>query len=84
MKSDDFFIGWLPAPVRYIQFLRPIILAGLFAFLGMGQWLDEDIPWMGIRVDKVRHKDLLQNQLRQRIGHLRELDPCRFNRRHIA
>lgn len=36
MKPDDFFIGWLPAPVRYIQFLRPIILAGLFAFLGIG------------------------------------------------
>lgn len=36
MKPDDFFIGWLPTPARYTQFLRPIILAGLFAFLGIG------------------------------------------------
>lgn len=36
MNSDDFFIGWLPTPAHYTQFLRPIILAGLFAFLGIG------------------------------------------------
>jgi len=36
MKPDDFFIGWLPTPVRYIQFLRPIILAVLFTFVVLG------------------------------------------------
>ncbi|HQR05283.1 MAG TPA: hypothetical protein PLN21_00600 [Gemmatales bacterium] len=36
MKPDDFFIGWLPTPARYTQFLRPIILAALFTFLGIG------------------------------------------------
>lgn len=36
MKPDEFFIGWLPTPARYTQFLRPIILIGLFALLGIG------------------------------------------------
>jgi hypothetical protein len=53
-NRDEFFVGWLPMPPRYVRFLRPIVAALLLAaggtaatlaFLqrdpGTGQW-DED------------------------------------------
>jgi hypothetical protein len=30
-SNDDFFIGWLPMPSRYIRFLRPLVVALLIA-----------------------------------------------------
>lgn len=64
MKPDDFFIGWLPIPARYIKFLRPVIVLSLFAFLGLGllvassqqspgtaQWNEGDVVTLAGTVD---------------------------------
>jgi hypothetical protein len=53
---DEFFIGWLPTPRKYVRFLRPLVIGLLLAVGGMaaalaalqrdpgtGQWDDDNV-----------------------------------------